>query len=388
MPKRIIDGERTWRSKKLRQVQPVKYRPEYTWVFPIANDVATFECDHEAIWGRCYATNRPDVTLEDVEEILDEFERVKLLFRWKIGDQTWGYWTGTDKPGLLPPPSKQYSEDPAPPADKLKEFMGLTLPYRVGTATVTDGGPGIGTSSGLGIGSCNGTGGDGSVAGGSSIHNSNSREKPQNQFGIADNPTLTTVAVLQHMQFMTGEIIPANDPIVPLLTAMAQEHLALHQGQPLTLYNVKTEQERIVQPGDPDYPGPDGNCLEEDDQPGLSLREAATIAAFSSYVFACEIITGLRQYLPIEDSEESLHTVLKMMGWPNANSELSVAWVHAVAHWAFKKSNYWKDRVKTVEQFCESFAQVRSQYDKYYARLPEGKKPHQMGMGRPVRENA
>lgn len=123
MPKRIIDGERTWNSKKLRQVQPESYRMEYPWLFALANDVATFECDSKVIWSRCYAAVRPSITEEDVAKILDEFERVKLLFRWNVGDQTWGYWTGTDKAGLLPSPTRRHNIGPEPDPKALAEFL-------------------------------------------------------------------------------------------------------------------------------------------------------------------------------------------------------------------------------------------------------------------------
>jgi hypothetical protein len=56
MPKRIIDGERTWRSTKLRRVEPESYRAEYLWLFALANDVATFECDPGVIWALAYAS--------------------------------------------------------------------------------------------------------------------------------------------------------------------------------------------------------------------------------------------------------------------------------------------------------------------------------------------
>lgn len=128
MPKRIIDGERTWRSQKLRRVQPESYRAEYLWLFALANDVASFECDPEIIHAMCYAAVRPSVMVEDVKLILAEFERVKLLYRWKIGDQIWGYWTGTEKPGLLPPPSQRYNKGPVPESKDLEVFLGGAYP--------------------------------------------------------------------------------------------------------------------------------------------------------------------------------------------------------------------------------------------------------------------
>jgi hypothetical protein len=124
----IMDGDRTWRSSKLRQVQPVSYRAEYTWMFPIRNDYGSFEYDPTTIWAVCYAAARPDITQEDVRKILAEFERVKLLFRFKFGNQWWGYWTGVEKPGLLPPPSQRYRKGPSPDPEELRKFLGEAYP--------------------------------------------------------------------------------------------------------------------------------------------------------------------------------------------------------------------------------------------------------------------
>ncbi len=162
MPNRIVSGEKTWKSKKVRQVQPESYRAEYTWLFPLANDVGTFECDPDVIWSTCYATARPSVTVEDVVKILNELERVKLLFRWQVKDQTWGYWTGSDAPGLLPPPSKQYSggKVPEPDLKALEAFLGRPkrgVEAGNGTVAVPDGGPAVsdgytGIGNGIGYG--------------------------------------------------------------------------------------------------------------------------------------------------------------------------------------------------------------------------------------------
>lgn len=157
MPKRIIDGERTWRSQKLRKVQPESFRAEYTWMFAIANDVASFECDPEVIHATCYAAVRPSVTVEDVKKFLAEFERVRLLYRWNVGDQVWGYWTGTDKPGLLPPPSQRYNKGPVPDEAALRAFLGeayreasagVGTPYGGNTEPLSGFGFGFGSGSG------------------------------------------------------------------------------------------------------------------------------------------------------------------------------------------------------------------------------------------------
>jgi hypothetical protein len=125
----------------------------------------SFECDPRAIWATCYSYNRPDVTPEDTVAILDEFERVKLLYRWTISGHTWGYWVGIEKPGRLPsaaPQKERHERTGEPvPQDKLREFLGLepvgnqqeTIREPIGSL-----GLGLGLGSGLGSGNGNGLG--------------------------------------------------------------------------------------------------------------------------------------------------------------------------------------------------------------------------------------
>lgn len=112
MPKRVVDGEAIWNSKKLKKVEPPAYRAEYTNMIPLATANGSFECDPEMIWSRIYAYNRPDISAETVAKILDEFERVKLLFRWTDEQENrFGYWVGIEKPGRLPGQSRQGSHE-------------------------------------------------------------------------------------------------------------------------------------------------------------------------------------------------------------------------------------------------------------------------------------
>jgi hypothetical protein len=125
MPKRVIDGEALWLSNKLRQV-PEEYRPEYANLIPLALANGTFECDPRKIWARVYIYNRPSVTLQAVEEMLDSFERAKMLFRWQAGDgAVWGYWIGIDKPGRLPSGTDQRNgaKGAAVPQESLQSFI-------------------------------------------------------------------------------------------------------------------------------------------------------------------------------------------------------------------------------------------------------------------------
>lgn len=131
MPKRIVDGEGIWKSDKIAQVEPARYRAEFANLFPHALANGSFECNARAIWAASYGYNRPDITPEDVAAILDEFERVKLLFRWTVAGKTWGFWVGIDKPGRLPSEARlngrhdRKGEDV--PKVKLREFLGQDL---------------------------------------------------------------------------------------------------------------------------------------------------------------------------------------------------------------------------------------------------------------------
>jgi hypothetical protein len=125
MPKRMVDGEALWLSNKLLQV-PEHYRAEYANLIPLALANGTFECDARKIWSRVYVYNRPSLKLESVEEILNSFERAKMLFRWQVADgSTWGYWVGIDKPGRLPKGTdcKNAAKGQPVPADQLQEFI-------------------------------------------------------------------------------------------------------------------------------------------------------------------------------------------------------------------------------------------------------------------------
>lgn len=161
MSKRLVD-DAIWRSDKLCEVQPESYRYAYAWLLPLANDVGTFEANAKAIWADAFAVTLPSVTPDDVAKMLDEFERVKLLFRWQVGNKTWAFWVGIDAPGRLPPPTQRYSKDLKPPQEELHKFLGL--PYGEPSAALKDAvtglgyGSGLGSGRGTGIGSGSGTG--------------------------------------------------------------------------------------------------------------------------------------------------------------------------------------------------------------------------------------
>ena len=156
MPKRIVDSA-LYRSDKLAAIQPPAFRAEYANLIPLTLANGTFECTPRLVWAEAYSYNRPEVTLEIVEALLDELVRVKLLFRFKADDgKQWGYWVGISKPGRLPAPSrleKGFDKQGAPvPEDLLAAFLGTTGPQSTASGQLAGSYVGIGSGSGLGSG--------------------------------------------------------------------------------------------------------------------------------------------------------------------------------------------------------------------------------------------
>jgi hypothetical protein len=130
----------------------------------------TFECSAQKVWRRVYAYNRPDVTPQDVEAMLAEFERTKMLFRWTEPDgKIWATFVGVNKPGRLPPKSREKEEKQGVPVpiELLNQFLGpvcgnatqsVAQPYRDVTEPVAERYAGSGTGSGIGSGNGLGTG--------------------------------------------------------------------------------------------------------------------------------------------------------------------------------------------------------------------------------------
>jgi hypothetical protein len=137
MPKRILDGEGIWKSGKLAQVQSPEFRAEYPWLLPLALANGVFQCDPRSVFATSYSFNRPEISVEMVAKILDEFQRIGLLFRWQEPDgKWWGCWPELRKPGLLPSPSRKqhYECGPEPPPELLAQFK---------AAHVADGQPAV-----------------------------------------------------------------------------------------------------------------------------------------------------------------------------------------------------------------------------------------------------
>jgi hypothetical protein len=210
MPKRIIDGEGIWKSDKIAQVEPERYRSEYANLLPLALANGSFECNARSIWATCYGYNRPDVTPEDCVAILNEFERVKLLFRWTAAGKTWGFWVGIDKPGRLPSAARQRERHEKTgeivPQDKLLEF----LREPAGSGQDSRGQPigSLGLGSGVGVGSGSGLGsglgnGNGSGFGSEEKPRSTSSKAPQN---LSDKRKAEIQGQLQKQKLLKDQI--------------------------------------------------------------------------------------------------------------------------------------------------------------------------------------
>lgn len=144
MPKRIIDGEALWGSSKIAAL-PVWAKAEFANLLPLALANGVFECEERQIWARVYSFNRPEMTVDQVGQILGVLEKVGLLGRWQDKNgKNWGYWIGIHKSGRLPSPSR---------IDRKHEVCGPEPPQRLAKRWLTNGDVGSGSGSGLGFGS-------------------------------------------------------------------------------------------------------------------------------------------------------------------------------------------------------------------------------------------
>ena len=114
MPKRVVDGDAVWRSKKLKQMSP-EFRAEYANLVPLAEANGVFEVDVDRVWSDVYSYNREGVTVGIVAEILAELESVGLLRVWQESGKVWGYWEGIHKSGRLPKASELLKYKNLPP---------------------------------------------------------------------------------------------------------------------------------------------------------------------------------------------------------------------------------------------------------------------------------
>jgi len=135
MPKRVIDFDAMWGSDKLAACAAWA-QAEYAWLYGLADASGCFELTNlRVIWGRVAAI-RKNLTIERLEQILDEFQDKGLLFVWEHEGKRYGHWTGSDVPGRLPPPSWRIRfERFAPPVPK-QQLAAYTSRFARGRATL------------------------------------------------------------------------------------------------------------------------------------------------------------------------------------------------------------------------------------------------------------
>lgn len=121
--KRIIDGDAVWGSSKLANCKE-EFIPEYTWLYALADANGNFEIgDLRVIHGKVAAI-RPHFGIDTLRQVLDDFHRHGLLYIWEEHGKKYGHWTGSNKPGRLPPKSQRnhYPKlDVTTPSDKAIE---------------------------------------------------------------------------------------------------------------------------------------------------------------------------------------------------------------------------------------------------------------------------
>jgi hypothetical protein len=117
-PKRVIDADAAWASSKLALCRE-EFIPEYTWLYGLADANGNFELTNLRVIHGKVAAIRPNFTLDTLRHVFEEFERHGLLYVWEEHGKKYGHWTGSEKPGLLPPWSQR---------DHFPQIHGITLP--------------------------------------------------------------------------------------------------------------------------------------------------------------------------------------------------------------------------------------------------------------------
>ena len=220
MPKRII-SDVTWKSKKVRTIQPPEFRAEYAWIMPAVEDNGVFECDPESLWADAYALARPGWTPGRVKELLDELIRVGLLIRYEAQGKTWCYLVGSDKPGHLPAPSMRNSKFPLPSSyDKPSQSLGKSydepsLPLTSPTESFLGIGigPGIGPGLGSGLGSGSGHGtGEGEALALATQHSmtlqKNTKQKHTERESVEKDDNDKSISLAEYLYFCMDKLNP------------------------------------------------------------------------------------------------------------------------------------------------------------------------------------
>jgi len=102
---RIVNGDKLWKSEKIRHLQPA-HQAEYAWLLAFADPNGNFEYDPVIIHSNCYASNRPTISLAQLEAILEDFKKNGLLFTWEERGKIYAHFTGIEET-LLPPKRRE-----------------------------------------------------------------------------------------------------------------------------------------------------------------------------------------------------------------------------------------------------------------------------------------
>lgn len=425
MPKRMI-SDALWKSKKLRNIHPPELRPEYAWILPVANDHGVFEYDAEKLWADAYAVARPGWTVAQVEALLEELIRAGLLLKYEAEGKSWCYFVGSDKPGHLPKPSERYSKDPLPPLAEPQSVVSgsgaakarpTSAPSAVNPREVATGfGAGLGV--GLGIGSGKGTG-TGTATGEqvtettqtATVNSSVSllfetTQETNTRTKTAASPDLSPEERMAKRSNGT-QIGPfslpvrEDDPLLRLLAKMIEEAAKVAVTEPASVpapdWDGKDPTKATfieVMPGDARYPSLDDSRWEG----APTRREVCALQVWTQFNMAMQMLRGLVQHLPylqkahvaegeIEFSEETIRNMMThFFGFPNgiqSGYDTSPAYFWAATNWAFLKSDYWPKRLGTLTDVIGSWQTYSAQYAKFYKSVPDDKKPHRLGVGKP-----
>ncbi len=226
MPKRLIDGESLHTSKKLLKVSE-KYRPEYTWLLPLALANGVAEADPRLIYTTAYAYNRDNITVKDIEAMLNEFEQAGMIARFEAEGRAWMYFVGIQK--NLPKPSERIKmkRGPEPPSEivaaekrQISDKEAILSPTGIGIGNGVGGG--LGSGNGMGIGTDIGQGNGGFAPTPTAVSSGDSNSKPQTPTTTAATPP-TTTQVFEKEDDLDEE---GNKILVPILVSLLYDYLS------------------------------------------------------------------------------------------------------------------------------------------------------------------
>lgn len=157
MPKRLFDGDKAYKSDKLRAFaeRHPQWRAEYAWLKGLVLADGTFEVDPHRVWAEAYSFCGNGIDAKTVEKMLNAFENFGLLERKSDKNgRMWGYWTGCE--GCLPVRKERYKYKTG--AGELFEKDLVTSDQLASQSPATTyGGLGSGSGSGSGLGTGGGS---------------------------------------------------------------------------------------------------------------------------------------------------------------------------------------------------------------------------------------